>query len=187
MKRFALLSVASVFSLLAFSSGAFSADTMFMTATGQKQGLIKGGVTQKGLEGWMRVLEFEHGIISPRDPASGLPTGKRQHKPLRVKLLLDKATPLLMNSLVNNENLPQLEIRFCREIPNAAGTPVLRNVFFIRLTNANVASATLVDPDATKPAAGGLFDATFTYQRIEWTWADGGITAMDDWEAPVVF
>ena len=25
----------------------------------------------------------------------------------------------------------------------------------------------------------------FTYQKIEWTWVDGGITASDDWEAPV--
>jgi type VI secretion system secreted protein Hcp len=25
----------------------------------------------------------------------------------------------------------------------------------------------------------------FTYQKIEWTWVDGGITAMDDWESPV--
>jgi type VI secretion system secreted protein Hcp len=26
---------------------------------------------------------------------------------------------------------------------------------------------------------------SFCYQKIEWTWMDGGITAMDDWEAPV--
>jgi type VI secretion system secreted protein Hcp len=24
---------------------------------------------------------------------------------------------------------------------------------------------------------------SFTYQKIEWTWLDGGITASDDWEA----
>ena len=26
----------------------------------------------------------------------------------------------------------------------------------------------------------------FTYQKIEWTWEDGGIQAEDDWETPVV-
>jgi type VI secretion system secreted protein Hcp len=26
---------------------------------------------------------------------------------------------------------------------------------------------------------------SFTYQKITWTWLDGGITAQDDWEAPV--
>ena len=25
-----------------------------------------------------------------------------------------------------------------------------------------------------------------TYQKITWTWIDGGVTAEDDWEAPVV-
>jgi len=26
---------------------------------------------------------------------------------------------------------------------------------------------------------------SFTYQKITWTWVAGGITAEDDWEAPV--
>ena len=25
---------------------------------------------------------------------------------------------------------------------------------------------------------------SFTYQKIIWTWMDGGITAEDDWETP---
>jgi type VI secretion system secreted protein Hcp len=28
-------------------------------------------------------------------------------------------------------------------------------------------------------------DIQFTYQKIEWTWNDGGITAGDDWESPM--
>ena len=28
-------------------------------------------------------------------------------------------------------------------------------------------------------------EIAFTYQKIEWTWNDGGIMATDDWEAPV--
>ena len=28
-------------------------------------------------------------------------------------------------------------------------------------------------------------EVSFTYQKIEWTFEDGGITAEDDWEAPV--
>lgn len=37
-------------------------------------------------------------IVSPRDAASGLPTGKRQHKPVTIVKELDKSTPLLMCS-----------------------------------------------------------------------------------------
>ena len=33
-------------------------------------------------------------IVSPRDTASGLPTGKRQHKPVVVTKPVDKAAPI---------------------------------------------------------------------------------------------
>jgi hypothetical protein len=35
-------------------------------------------------------------VVSPRDAASGLPTGKRMHKPFIITKELDKSTPLLM-------------------------------------------------------------------------------------------
>lgn len=37
-------------------------------------------------------------VVSPRDAASGLPTGKRQHKPIRIVKEIDKSSPLLMKS-----------------------------------------------------------------------------------------
>ena len=56
-----------------------------------------------------RLLEVKNGrtrwISSPRDAASGLPTGKRQHKPVSVTKPVDKATPLLLHKAdcVNGE------------------------------------------------------------------------------------
>ncbi|MBL7976348.1 MAG: type VI secretion system tube protein Hcp [Candidatus Kapabacteria bacterium] len=35
------------------------------------------------------------GIVSPRDPASGQATGKRQHSPIVLTKELDKSSPLL--------------------------------------------------------------------------------------------
>lgn len=40
-------------------------------------------------------ITFEQGIVSPRDAASGLPTGKRQHKPFVITKELDKSSPVL--------------------------------------------------------------------------------------------
>jgi len=34
-----------------------------------------------------------HGIVSPRDPASGLPTGKRQHGDIVITKEIDKGSP----------------------------------------------------------------------------------------------
>jgi type VI secretion system secreted protein Hcp len=28
-------------------------------------------------------------------------------------------------------------------------------------------------------------EVAFVYQRIEWTWIDGGLVAADDWESPI--
>jgi type VI secretion system secreted protein Hcp len=57
----------------------------------------------------------------------------------------------------------------------------------VKLTNANIASiafrmANNKHPDLMKFAE--YEEIAFTYQKIEWTWTDGGITAGDDWEAP---
>jgi len=41
------------------------------------------------------VINFDQEIVSPRDAASGLPTGKRQHKPFVITTELDKSSPVL--------------------------------------------------------------------------------------------
>lgn len=48
----------------------------YLKLKGQQQGDIKGLVTRKGREGTIEVIEANHEIVSPRDAASGLPTGK---------------------------------------------------------------------------------------------------------------
>jgi len=40
-------------------------------------------------------INFDQEIVSPRDAASGLPTGKRQHKPFTITKELDKSSPML--------------------------------------------------------------------------------------------
>ena len=160
---------------LAPFSAADAALTAYLKLKGQKQGEIKGSVTQKGREGRIAVIAVSHEIVSPRDAASGLPTGKRQHKPFVFTKELDRSTPLLNGVLVTNENLP--EATFTVYQRDIKGVDVLS--YTVKLTNANIASIALkVD------AEGKLVqEVALTYQKIEWTWVDGGITAMDDWEA----
>jgi type VI secretion system secreted protein Hcp len=161
----------------------------YLKLKGQKTGEIKGSVTQKGREGKIAVIAVSHEIISPRDSASGLPTGKRMHKPFVITKELDKSTPLLFNLLVHNENVSEWELQFwAPQIKATAGTGVEVQHYTVKLTNANIASiafrmANNKHPDLMKFAE--YEEVAFTYQKIEWTWNDGGITAMDDWEAPV--
>ena len=128
-----------------------------MAITAEKQGAFSP----------IAVTGLTHEIVSPRDPASGLPTGKRQHKPITITKEIDKSTPLLLNALVTNEGLNSVLIGLEKN-----GTQIET----IKLTNANVSNYVTHGTTETW---------SFTYQKIEWTWlADGGITASDDWEAP---
>jgi len=152
--------------------------SIFMTVEGSRAGVIEGGAIGAGREGWIEVVGFSHEVVSPRDAASGLPTGKRQHKPISITKPIDKATPLLFQALVTNENLSNVELRFYK--PDRTGREQL--YYTIELTNASIAgigqSQLVGDPMP-------LEEVSFTYEKIVWTWTDGGITAEDDWETPV--
>jgi type VI secretion system secreted protein Hcp len=162
----------------------------YLNLKGQRQGEIKGSVTQKGREGKIAIIAVSHEIISPRDPASGLPTGKRMHKPFVVTKELDKSSPLLYNALVNNENIPDWQLQFWTpQIKATTGSGNEVQHYTVKLTNANVASiafrmANNKHPDLMKFAE--YEEVAFTYQKVGWTWNDGGVSAEDDWEQPVV-
>ena len=131
------------------------------------------------------VIAFDHEVISPRDAASGLPTGKRQHKPLTITKEVDKASPLLMQALVNNENLSEV-ILLCWQ-PSRTGQEIL--FYEIKLTNASISGIHMEMLNNKYPENMQHKErehVSFCYKKIEWTFVNGGITAQDDWEAPNV-
>lgn len=73
---------------------------------------------------------------------SGLPTGKRQHKPLIITKEVDKATPLLARALETGTPLPQIVLIG----QDADGRPLS-----VRLENVRVTS---IAPAPQQPAAG---------------------------------
>lgn len=155
----------------------------YLTLTGETQGQIKGSVTQAGREDSIMVVGFSHEIDSPRDAASGLPTGKRQHRPLLITKEIDKATPLLMSALAQNENITELKIKFWR--PSASGKE--EQYFTVELTNAsisNISQEMLNNKYPENMQHREREHVAFCYQKIIWTFEDGGITAEDDWELP---
>ena len=161
----------------------------YLSLKGQKQGDIKGSVTQKGREGKIMVIAAEHEVVSPRDPASGLPTGKRMHRPYVITKELDAASPLLYAALVNNENLPTWELQFWAPSTKAVGgggTEVQN--YTVRLTNASICDIRFrmlnnKNPELMRYAE--YEEVAFTYSKIQWLWVPGKLTAEDDWEARV--
>jgi type VI secretion system secreted protein Hcp len=157
----------------------------YMRLTSEIQGEIKGSVTQAGREVSILVVAFNHEIDSPRDAASGLSTGKRQHKPLVITKEIDKSTPLLMNVLTNNENITNFSLQFWQ--PSRSGRE--NQYFTIELVNAGISNIRQEMLDNRYPENMKLTvveQVSFVYQKIIKTWTDGGISAEDDWTTPTV-
>ncbi|BBH16944.1 hypothetical protein Back2_12310 [Nocardioides baekrokdamisoli] len=146
---------------------------IYGTCTGQKSGVIKGDATAAGHVGQWNVVSISDGLTSPRDAASGLPTGQLQHSQIRVSMLAGPQTVRLIQSLTTNEVLTSCQFWFYRPSPTGAQTNYLR----IQLSNAGIGSYTLTGVANSK--VGTTF--TFTYQHIAWTWTQGGVTASDTW------
>ena len=157
----------------------------YLKLKGQKQGEIKGSVTQKGREGKIMVIAVSHEIVSPRDPATGLPTGKRMHKPFVITKELDKSSPLLYNALCNNENITEFELQFWTpQVGAVGGSGTEKQHYTVKLTNASIADIKFAmlnnkNPELVKYAEHE--EVAFTYQKIEWIWNDGGIMSTDNW------
>jgi type VI secretion system secreted protein Hcp len=156
----------------------------YLKLKGQKQGIIKGSVTQKGREGKIMVIAVSHEITSPRDAASGLPTGKRMHKPFVITKELDKSSPPLYTALCTNENITEFELQFWTPQTGAlGGAGTEKQHYTVKLTNASIVDIRFSmlnnkNPELMRYAE--YEEVAFAYQKIEWTWVDGGITSSDN-------
>jgi type VI secretion system secreted protein Hcp len=154
-----------------------------MTLEGQNQGKIEGSVKVKGHEGKILVQAVEHTIEIPKSPQTGLPTGKRIHGPATVTKEIDKSSPKLFAALTSGEQMKTVTLEYYRISPK--GTE--EKYFTVQLENAIITSIRAWTPNCLDPAnkqMGHMEDVAFTYEKIKWTFEDGGIEAEDSWLAP---
>ena len=173
LRSLALVACVSGVALAPFAE-AEAALNAYLRMKGQKVGDIKGSVARKGRESSIEILSLNHEIVSPRDPASGLPTGKRQHKPFTFVMELGKATPAIQQAFLDNELLTSVELNVFG--PDAKGAETL--TYTVKLTNASISAIRLLPGPNDKVVQ----EVSLTYQKIEWIWRDGNVTASDDWE-----
>ena len=156
----------------------------YVSATGETQGNIEGSVTLAGREGQMEVIEFGHSIGQAIDSTTGLPAGDKQHRPIRLTKPVDKASPSLMTVLNTGEKLTSVVIRFWR--PQGNGQD--EQFYTVTLFNAYIAnisqSSRTYDGDDWSAVLSVPTNETLTisYEKITWTWEDGGITSEDNWD-----
>ncbi len=155
---------------------------MVLTATAgiyMQFGDIKGESTNSDHTGWVDVSSVSWGVDTRVQPASGLPTGKRQHKPLSITKPIDVATPLLIAACADGKPQPQAEIRFTRAGRDGEETLYL----IIKMENVLATSYSMGGGGSGDPPRE---EVVMTYAKITWTYVsqDGkAIEITDDWRA----
>jgi len=152
------------------------AANFYLTATD-----CPGGSKVKKQENKIACYGASFRVISPRDAASGVSTGKRIHEPLEVVGKVDKASPKLFDAICTNKNLASVKLEYWGAVTKAEGFDVDANIciYTFELKNAFVADFRhFTHLDGTL-----CFVAGFGYHDITLTWMQGGITATDAWLA----
>ena len=146
--------------------------TITIKVTGHHTGVFKGDDNSR--TGLITVIAYQYELTSPRDAASGLPTGHRQHHPVTITHALGGSSPEFLNSAATNEVLTSVVITFNRVDRN--GKEI--NFYTVKLTNATI---TLVKQYTSGSSV--LEDVSFTFQKIEQDDNIAKTTFLDDWES----
>jgi type VI secretion system secreted protein Hcp len=137
---------------------------------------------KKGYDYWQSTSEFHVNaadntivqVTSTRDAASGLATGKRQHKPVRLEKELDKSTPILYKKGASTETAAEGSAALGTG-GGAAGKAVFKEMTITKRCGDVNQKYTLVNGEADIPT-GDCPDGNCAL-KITWTWNDGSLAA----------
>ena len=165
----------------------------YISIQGQTQGNITAGaftpdsvgnIYVEGHEDQMLVQEFKHVVTVPTVPQSGQPSGQRVHKPFKFTVALNKAVPLMYNSLASGEMLPSVELKWYRT--SVEGKQ--EHYFTTTLTDATIVDINTHMPhcqDSSKEDFTQLIEVSMSYRAINWDHTVSGTSCADDWRAPL--
>jgi type VI secretion system secreted protein Hcp len=151
---------------------------LFLKANGTD---VRGNSTQTSLgrEGSIECVRYEQAVTTARDAGTGMATGRRQYQPILIRKPIDRSSPLLMKALTQNEVI-DATFKFFR--PNPAGDGTVEQFYTVAITKGRISSVKQFVPDTMEPATSTeppLEDVSFVFQRISWTFNDGGIVHED--------
>jgi type VI secretion system secreted protein Hcp len=135
--------------------------------------------TSLGREGSIECLSYEQGVATAREAGSGLATGRRQYQPLVVRKRLDRASPLLLKALTENQVI-EGTFRFYRPDPSGDGTT--QHFYTVVITQARITGVRQLLPDVLGPDTADdppQEELSFAVGSIEWTYEPDGITHQD--------
>jgi type VI secretion system secreted protein Hcp len=147
--------------------------------TGETQGLIEGSCNITDREDTILVQAFDHTVEIPTDNR-GVASGRRTHRPMTITKEIDRSSPMLYFALCNNEMLSEVILNWYR----LDGTGEHELYYTIHMENAFI---TRVHPwmpnalDRKNENMKHMEDVSIAYEKIIWTWVDGGVQFEDAW------
>jgi type VI secretion system secreted protein Hcp len=76
-------------------------NAIHLSVEGTKQGKFKG----TGKNNIIECTYYSYALVSPRDVATGMASGKRQHYPVMIYKEIDASSPQFAEALVTNESI----------------------------------------------------------------------------------
>ncbi len=152
-----------------------------VTITGSKQGRFKGESTSVNDKDGIPVLAYRYEVVSPRDPVTGQPTGKRQHHPVTFVKAWGAATPQIFQALVTNEVLSTVVFDFTHISAQGKAFEFER----VTLTNASISGQRQYTETTVTGVLNELEHISLTFQKITIENPEGHTSASDDWNSPV--
>lgn len=149
----------------------------YLKLAGEKVKYIQGSVRDRDDDknGSIALVAVVHSLVSPRDAATGLASGKRQHHPITVTKETDATTPIFYGLLARNEEITKAEFFFFGAADQGgflAGREEL--LYKITLKKAFVSRMDFVGYADEEAKGGGRLPLrdriSFVYDSIQWEW-----------------
>jgi type VI secretion system secreted protein Hcp len=137
----------------------------------QKQGILAGDSMQPHREDWTQGISFRYELISPRDPVTGMATGKHQHA-LTFTKRWSRASAQLFSAAMNNELLSNVIFEFVWPANAKEDERVFQR---ITVEAASIASMrqSISDADAKAPGETDVEEIGLAIQSINLDYALG--------------
>jgi len=150
----------------------------YISIKGQKQGQVKG--SGPGNAGKSKIFGAKFGEFISRGPINSLLSPHRPHQPIVVRMQADTVTHGLLQAMNSHDRLD-----FTIEIFKK-GTGSHHPNCILRVTDSEIRSIRRVpavfkgNTHSSSPQTSEQEDIAFTFQKIDYVWNDGSVSAQDD-------
>lgn len=145
---------------------------------------IKGESTQisLGRQDSIECTYYEQGVTFARTVGPGPGATGRHQYTLVFRKRIDKASPLIIKALVNNEPIEGV-FRFFR--PNPSGDATTEQFYTVMIKGGSVTAVRQIVPDTISPVTSKdspLEEVSIVFNSIQWLYTNGAISCEDSIE-----